>query len=240
MSKIFLFDIDGTLTPSRQKINENFKTFFDDFCKRNLVCFVTGSDKPKTIEQIGHDTFNLALYSFNCAGNELWEKDKLIQRNLWDVPAELLYALETIVHNSPFVHKTGNHIEKRVGMVNVSIPGRNCTIEQRREYVRWDKETNNRETILNKLNARFPGMFDIYIAGETGIDIFPVGKGKIQALGYLDVIYPEHKFYYFGDQIKPCYNDYDIAMKCDHSYKVKTWLDTYEILSYFEQCGVCR
>lgn len=240
MSKIFLFDIDGTITPSRQKINENFKLFFEDFCKRNMVCFVTGSDKPKTIEQIGGDTFNLALYSFNCAGNELWKKDKLIQRNLWDVPAELLYELETIIHNSPFVHKTGNHIEKRVGMVNVSIPGRKCTIEQRREYVIWDKETNDRETILNKLNVKFPGMFDIYIGGETGIDIFPVGKGKIQALEYLDVIYPEYKFYYFGDQIKPGYNDYDIAMKCDHNYKVKTWLDTYEILNYFEQCGVCR
>lgn len=240
MNKLFLFDVDGTLTPSRQKIDEKFKEFFDDFCKRNFVCFVTGSDKKKTVEQIGNDTFDLALYSFNCAGNELWQKDNLIRRNEWEIPTTLISALEDLVHISKFDHKTGNHIEPRTGMVNISIPGRNCTLEQRHAYVIWDKETRDREVILNKLNAKFPGLYDIYIGGETGLDIFPVGKGKIQALEYLDAIYPNYVFYYFGDQIKQGYNDYDIAIKCDHNYKVKTWIETYEILSYFEKCGVCE
>jgi phosphomannomutase len=240
MNKMFLFDIDGTITLSRKNIDSNFKDFFTDFCRNNTVCFVTGSDKSKTIEQIGKDTFNLAQYSFNCAGNELWQQDKLIQRNEWEIPSELLSELESIVKESEFTHKTGRHIEPRTGMVNISIPGRNCTVEQRHDYIRWDKETREREHILNKLNTIFPGEYDIYIGGETGLDIFPVGKGKIQALEYLDNLYPDHIFYYFGDQIKPGYNDYDIAMKCDHNYKVKSWTETYEILSYFVECGVCE
>lgn len=240
MDRLFLFDIDGTITPCRQNIDSKFKEFFKDFCLRNSVCFVTGSDKPKTLEQIGNDIFDSALYSFNCAGNELWQKDNLIRRNTWEVPLKLVSVLEDLITNSKFVYKTGNHIEFRTGMVNLSIPGRNCTLEQRKEYMKWDLETRDRETILNKLNAIFPGMFDIYIGGETGLDIFPVGKGKIQAYDYLKDLHPEHIFYYFGDQIKPGYNDYDIALKCDHNYKVKSWVETYEILSYFEECGICK
>ena len=36
--KIYLFDIDGTLTPARQPMTEDFAEFFLDFCKENIVC----------------------------------------------------------------------------------------------------------------------------------------------------------------------------------------------------------
>ena len=49
----FLFDIDGTLTPSRSKIDEQFKKFFMEWMDGKSVYLVTGSDKEKTIEQIG-------------------------------------------------------------------------------------------------------------------------------------------------------------------------------------------
>jgi len=240
VNRMFLFDIDGTITDSRQKIDPKFKDFFSDFCMNNKVCFVTGSNKPKTVEQIGEDTYNLALYSFNCAGNELWQKDKLILRHTWEPPAELYSYLEKIIEDSAYKHKTGNHIELRNGMVNLSIPGRNCTLEQRHDYIQWDKQTRDRETILNRLNAVFPNMFDVYIGGETGLDIFPIGFGKTQAYYYLKELYPDHSFYYFGDQIIPGHNDYDIAMKCDHNYKVKSWMEIEEILAYFINAGICE
>ena len=47
----FIFDVDGTLTPSRGKIDLEFKTFFDTFCKLNDVYLVTGSDRDKTINK---------------------------------------------------------------------------------------------------------------------------------------------------------------------------------------------
>jgi phosphomannomutase len=240
MNKIFLFDIDGTITNSRQTIDKTFKEFFDDFCLLNTVCFVTGSDKQKTIEQIGSDTFNLALYSFNCAGNEIWQQNKLLYKSDWTPPRELLLLLSKLIEVSSFQYKTGKHIEERTGMLNVSIPGRNCTLEERNQYINWDKETREREKILNTLKSEFPNVFDIFIGGDTGLDIFPVGKGKVQAFNYLKNLYPDSIFYYFGDQIKPGYNDYDIAIKCNHNYKVKNWHDTYEILSYFEEHGVCE
>ena len=48
----FIFDVDGTLTPSRQQIDSDFAVYFSNFCTINDVYLVTGSDKEKTVEQV--------------------------------------------------------------------------------------------------------------------------------------------------------------------------------------------
>ena len=47
---IYIFDVDGTLTQSRNVIDPKFKTFFQAFIKKNRVWLISGSDKDKTIE----------------------------------------------------------------------------------------------------------------------------------------------------------------------------------------------
>ena len=47
MSKIFIFDVDGTLTPSRQPINKECQKFFKEWIKKNKFYLVTGSDIVK-------------------------------------------------------------------------------------------------------------------------------------------------------------------------------------------------
>ena len=37
MNKIFIFDVDGTLTPSRRRMTEDFARFFDDWSKENMI-----------------------------------------------------------------------------------------------------------------------------------------------------------------------------------------------------------
>jgi hydroxymethylpyrimidine pyrophosphatase-like HAD family hydrolase len=46
----FIFDVDGTLTPSRGVIDNEFKVWFNNFMDRYPVAFVTGSDLEKTID----------------------------------------------------------------------------------------------------------------------------------------------------------------------------------------------
>ena len=53
MKTHYIFDVDGTLTPSRQKMDEDFSRFFLHFCTMNSVYLVTGSDREKTLEQVG-------------------------------------------------------------------------------------------------------------------------------------------------------------------------------------------
>ena len=224
----FVFDVDGTLTQSRKVIDKDFAEFFKQFCETNLVYFVTGSDKPKTIEQIGETIFNSAQLSFNCAGNEIWDRDHLVYSSDWKPDQEIVDYLETLLIESLFPEKTGKHIELRKGMVNFSIPGRNCSFEQREQYVNWDIKNQERKLFYNKIKDKFDHI-DVYIGGETGLDIFKKGFGKSQAICKIrtsetDVIY------YFGDQIFPGGNDYDVAMLCDHHINVDSWLNTYHKL----------
>jgi phosphomannomutase len=234
----FLFDIDGTLTDSRQKIDPEFEQFMLDFCASNKVAFVTGSDKPKTVEQIGSKLFNRVDYSFNCAGNEIWSQDKLISKTEWSPPQELIDYLNGLLYRSKFQFKTGRHIELRNGMINFSIPGRNCDSNTRADYIGWDKSTDERMNLREKLDHRF-GDLDVFVGGDTGLDIYPKGKNKEQVLEFLKTIERE-KTYYFGDQIFRHGNDYNIAMKCDHRYSVRAWRNTHEILSFLKEAGYCE
>ena len=50
MNHNYIFDVDGTLTPSRGTIDPNFAKEFLQFANTHRVFLVTGSDKPKTVE----------------------------------------------------------------------------------------------------------------------------------------------------------------------------------------------
>lgn len=237
----FLFDVDGTLTDARQKIDPEFEEFMSDFCSSNDVAFVTGSDRSKTVEQLGEHVFRLADYSFNCAGNEVWHNGVLIQKNKWEPPIELMFFFEELLAESKFQRPSGKyglHVENRNGMVNFSIPGRNCTQEDRKAYVKWDNSTSERIRFREKIANKFPDI-DVLIGGDTGLDIYPIGKGKEQVIDFLKAVEDE-KTYFFGDQIFPGGNDYKIAMRADHSYRVRNWRDTYETLAFLKETAYCE
>ena len=51
--KKYIFDVDGTLTASRSKIDPEFAEWFEHFATHDACYLVTGSDRKKTLEQIG-------------------------------------------------------------------------------------------------------------------------------------------------------------------------------------------
>ena len=77
----FIFDVDGTLTPSRQQIDTEFAVYFTDFCTNNKVYLVTGSDRDKTIEQVGEEVYSLAQRVYNCSGSDVWKGNKHANMN---------------------------------------------------------------------------------------------------------------------------------------------------------------
>ena len=51
--KKFIFDVDGTLTESRKQMDISFMSEFIIFCCKFDTYLVTGSDRDKTVEQVG-------------------------------------------------------------------------------------------------------------------------------------------------------------------------------------------
>tara|TARA_B100001173_G_scaffold71561_1_gene60859 strand:- start:200 stop:913 length:714 start_codon:yes stop_codon:yes gene_type:complete len=230
-----IFDVDGTLTPSRGQIDPEFSSYLQQLATDMFyefdVYLVTGSDKPKTVEQVGEDLYNKCVKVYQCSGNEIYIKDECIYKNDWIAPKELTDSLTKHLNESKFSCRTGNHIEQRIGMVNFSIVGRNCTLGERKLYVEYDKQNDERVKIATYLRNEFPTI-EFKVAGETGLDIFPVGSNKSQIMKDWK---PSAKVYFFGDMCQPGGNDYEIAetvssMRNGKSFNVKGWQDTWNIL----------
>ena len=224
----YIFDVDGTLTPSRGVMDQSFKEWFLNFMKYNPVYFVTGSDKKKTLEQVGTRVYNEAKIVYNCSGNDVWKGDKNIRSGIFHLPSEVEQDLLQILKDSRFYEKTGFHIDARPGLVNFSIVGRNCSIEQRAMYKQWDEHKNERREISEVLSEKYPDL-RFEVAGETGIDITPAGSDKSQIL--VDF---EDDVMFFGDKTMPGGNDYTIAQAIIERggvvHTVNSWKDTWKIL----------
>ena len=227
MDKVkYIFDVDGTLTPSRQKIDSEFLNFLLNFAKQNDVYLVTGSDRPKTIEQIGKELYFACQRVYNCSGSDVYEKDILIYRDEWTLPSDAEEFLIDELHHSKFPVRTGNHIERRPGGVNFSVLGRGSEVilEEREEYVKWDINTNERKDIAERFRKAFPEI-GCQVGGQTGLDISPLGCDKSQILRDFK---PIDLIYFFGDKLKEGENDYPLG----HAIEQRRLGMVFEVTDY--------
>ena len=195
---------------------------------------VTGSDRDKTIEQVGLDVYNRAKRVFNCSGADIYVRNKNVYRSKWQPPRSLVNFLSDELDYSTFPHKTGNHIEHRPGGINFSIIGRGeNSMEYRKEYVKWDRNTDERVTIADRIINEFPHL-NIQIGGQTGLDISDNDKSQI-----LKFFSPFDEIHFFGDMMKQGQNDYPLAEALrgwgGYPHCVKNWEDTRtELRKYVE------
>ena len=71
-----------------------FGAWFIDFAREHPVYLVTGSDKEKTIEQIGESVYNTCQTVYQCSGNDVWVGINRIRKNDWRLPDEMWTWLE--------------------------------------------------------------------------------------------------------------------------------------------------
>ena len=225
----YVFDVDGTLTPSRGTIDKSFRDFFVEFIKQNNVYLVTGSDHSKTVEQLGTIITETVNKVYNCSGNSIWKQGKEIYRSDWALPQQAKTFLSLMLQDSEFPFRSGRHIEERPGLVNFSVVGRNCTLGERKMYVKYDNDFFERETIAELFNKRFKDLGIVaQVAGETGIDIMKVGCDKGQIVKHI-----QQPIHFFGDKMQKGGNDYPLRaiLGANSTWsEVKNWEQTFKIL----------
>ena len=227
----YIFDVDGTLTPSRQKIDPDFLIFFNSFALANEVYLVTGSDRDKTIEQITHLLYCNCKRVYNCAGNDVYEGDLSVYRNDWTLPKDAAQHLLEELETSRFPVRTGTHIEERPGCVNFSILGRGANQTERLVYSDWDSIKNERQGIAERFNEKFPELH-AYVGGVTGVDISNKGSDKSQIIRD----FPDGDVVFFGDRLDPHGNDRPLADAIEKNklgmvIEVLDWKDTWNKLT---------
>jgi len=230
---VYVFDIDGTLTKSRNRIEPKFEEFFYNWMQNKHVVFITGSDKEKTIEQIGERVWKDADVAMQSCGNHIFEGGMETYINPWEADADLLLFLEDLLNESEYTVRTSNHIEERIGLLNFCVVGRDCTQDQREHYYDWDLARSERLKFASQIMEEFPDL-EASVGGQISIDIHPAGANKSQAKEWiLDKYGKGSIIHFFGDKMAKGGNDYDLAIILDKphkKYSVRNWNDTYKFL----------
>ena len=229
--KKFIFDVDGTLTPSRKKITPEFFDEFFQFTEENDVYLVTGSDRDKTLEQITPEIYNNCKRVYNCSGSDVYEGDKNVYRDDWELPEKVERFLQDELDFSQFPIRNGNHIERRPGGVNFSVLGRDSDpMKGREEYVKWNKIHSERRFIALRILDMFPDL-TVALGGQTGIDIGPLGADKSQILRDFTA---DDEIHFFGDRMEPGGNDYSLGEAVKKmggfTYNVDSYKDTRDVI----------
>lgn len=236
--KLYLFDIDGTLTKPRQKMNPEFLEVFMEWASDKKVYLVTGSDFPKVIEQLGEEVLDACDGVFTCSGNVFRVNGRVVYRNHFEITNELRSDLELYLDNSAWKTRTGRHFEIRPGMLNFSTVGRNANQNMRETYNRWDKRVCEREDIVDYLSKLHPEL-EVAIGGSISVDIYPKGKNKSQVVEKLKEIHGEADMVFVGDRCQPGGNDHSLAILLDSIdgscyYNVHGPEETRSLLEYDE------
>uniref|UniRef100_A0A182W1P1 Phosphomannomutase n=1 Tax=Anopheles minimus TaxID=112268 RepID=A0A182W1P1_9DIPT len=217
---LILFDVDGTLTQPRQPITEEMEKFlYQSVLSRATLGLVGGSDLEKMCEQFkGREFLQKFDYVFPENGLVQYELGKemgkmSISKHLGeDVLQRFINYCLHYIADLELPIKRGTFIEFRNGMLNVSPIGRNCTTEERNQFLEYDNEHHVRRTMIERLKEKFSEMDLTYsIGGQISFDVYPVGWDKTYCLNHIAKRKnPFREIHFFGDKTYQGGNDYEI------------------------------
>ena len=228
MNKIVLFDMDGTLTLPREKIQHNMIRALRDLSSSAKIGIVTGSDFEYVMQQC-KDMFDLSgipvdrVEIFPCNGTKhyTWKNNKFEKVFDQDMIKEIgkenyqlllqtvlsFQLLITIKNNLPY---TGTFFHYRGSMLNWCPIGRSASEKERAAWVLCDKKNKIRENYVKELNAVIDKKninLRVAIGGSTSFDIYPQGWDKTFVINHLS---DYEEIIFFGDSCTPDGNDYEL------------------------------
>ncbi|VBB30306.1 unnamed protein product [Acanthocheilonema viteae] len=178
---ILLFDVDGTLTLPRQKMDPAMSNFLMEVHKTVPLAIVSGSDLPKVVEQLGENLEDGKILT--CTNRKILSRFNYVfcENGLVGVSKGTTFPVQ--------------------GMLNLSPIGRCCTQEERLQFVAYDKEHGVRQKFVKRLQDFTEGWnLNVCIGGQISIDVFPCGWDKTYCLQFLNDF---HTIHFFGDRTAP-------------------------------------
>lgn len=240
MKKVVLFDMDGTLTEPRQKMDINMEQSLKEIQDAGFeIGIITGSDM-NYIRQQCSGLFDLSLVDTSkihflpCNGTKyILNGEMIYEQDMRDYMGEKLWRRLMIIASS-LQHQlvlqndfplTGHFFNYRGSMLNWCPIGRNANLEDREVWNKIDENNKIRRPILNTLKkhikqdinhygdlAAADVELDVKYGGDTSFDIFPIGWDKTYVLEKTDVFSDYDEIYFIGDRCEPNGNDYEIFM----------------------------
>jgi len=215
---LVLFDVDGTLTKPRLKVEEDMLQKIKELRKHVTVGIVGGSDLKKQYEQLGETVLQDFDYVFSENGLQAFKDGNEIAVQSFKAhlgEERLKRFINFTLHRIADIDipiKRGTFIEFRNGMLNVSPIGRNCAQDEREAFNDYDLEHKIRPTLIEAMKEEFKddellSQLRYSIGGQISFDVFPEGWDKTFCLQFVKEFDEVH---FFGDKTAPGGNDHEI------------------------------
>lgn len=250
---VVLFDMDGTLTESRCKLElKELKESLYRLTNSGFdIGIITGSDENYLREQMGdflsRSSCRYRTHLLPCNGTKYFKPPKFpnedfclahevsMEKHLGsekyrELLCELICSQLDVCHvGAPL---TGHFIDARGSMINWCPIGRNAKKEHRNQFMQIDKKKKVREHFISELREmlkikNLDNELTIKLGGDTSFDIYPTGWDKTYGLRH----FPNWDVWFVGDRCKPNGNDYEIYQKCSpQSFETTGPLETLKII----------
>ena len=227
MEKLFLFDMDGTLTPPRKKMGFKVLSALEKLQRTGWdIGIISGSDYSY-IEQQCDLLFDLSpidvrkIHFLPCNGTKyyknfkkVWEYDmrsKLssdFMKNLYRLLLSYQNTIVSLYYKD--IPLTGDFFQMRGSVLNWAPIGRNALPKDREKWIKLDKKHGIRECFVSSFNKTYDSnLITIKLGGETSFDIYPKGWNKTFPLDKKP--FSEYKKIFFaGDRCLKSGNDEEL------------------------------
>ena len=245
MKKLIVFDLDGTLAPSKSSLDPQTAGLLRDLLDIIKVAVISGGAWAQFEMQLLTDLpknsllANLSLlptcgtkfFQYNGTWEELYSED-LTAAEKRKIRDSLDRAAGEAGDRAKKVW--GEVIEDRGSQVTYSALGQQAPLAEKEE---WDPDFAKRKKITAILETLIPE-FSIRIGGATSIDVTKPGIDKAYGIGKLrDTLHLSFKeMIYIGDALFPGGNDYPAEEAGVVSIPVKGPDDTNLIISTILAC----
>lgn len=175
-----LFDLDDTLTESKQNMSEEMVITFTKLLEVVPVAIVTGGMFSQIEKQVIHflpsdaNFSNLFIFPQNAAECISWKDGKFQKEYSYafkeDETKKIIESINQVLKETGFVINEpafGDRIENRGAQVTLSALGQQAPVDLKKI---WDPDQIKRRVMRDKLLKLIPE-FQIGIGGGTSIDI---------------------------------------------------------------------
>lgn len=247
MKNLYLFDVDGTITESGEKLKENMIQCINSLKNKqnNEIGIVGGGKLDKILWQTDGIQFDHYFTECGCVYHKLNKNEnknlikvyeKNIRKHSLYLKINKLIKLTLKYLSNVNYTLTGNLIDLRSGIIYISLIGLNANEGEREYFKQLDKVYEYRKELLNILQNEALKL-DIYnkihivYGGSVGIAIYPNEYDKKQVMNTINHTDYEN-IYYFGDKYNKDGNDFELL---NHEYVIGYFInrvsDTFDIIN---------
>jgi len=219
--RLFVFDLDGTLAPSKSPLSPEVATLLTALLRTMGVAVISGGAWPQfekqLLAQLEDNEHFERLYLLPTNGTQFYRYDgewrELYAENFSDeerrtIVSSLERALDESGLTAPQVW--GDAIEDRGSQITLSVLGQEAPLSEKKG---WDPDFVKRTKIVDHLKPFLPD-FAIHMGGTTSIDITKPGIDKAYGIAKLidQLGFCTDEMLFAGDAIFEGGNDYPVQM----------------------------